>query len=57
MKMLEMVRKHTAPETGNYRTMTEFVDRAKEMLHHSKQTQRIFVCMIRCWCISLAKTE
>jgi len=57
MKMLDMVRKHTAPETGNHRTMTEFVDRAKAMLHHSKQTQRIFVCMIRCRCSSLTKTE
>ena len=41
--MLEMVRKHTVPETGNYRTMTEFVNRAKEMLYTSKQSQRIFV--------------
>lgn len=43
MKMLEMIKKHTVPETSNHRTISGMVDRAKEMLHSSKTIAWSFV--------------
>lgn len=43
LKMLDTVHRHTVPESDNYRTMTQFMVRAREMLHASKETERTFV--------------
>lgn len=44
--MTEMVRKHTVEGTGNWRTISEVVDRTKEMLHTAKSISNTFVILL-----------
>lgn len=41
--MLEMVKKHTVPETGNWRSICPMVDRTYDMLRMAKDVARNFV--------------
>jgi len=41
--MLEMVKKHTVPETGNWRSICPMVDRTYDMLRMAKDVTRNFV--------------
>ncbi|KAL9580389.1 MAG: hypothetical protein Q9212_004527 [Teloschistes hypoglaucus] len=42
-RMLEMIRKHTKEGSGNYRTVSEMIDRTNEILRTSKTAARAFV--------------
>lgn len=44
LKMLEMIKKHTVPETGNWRQICPMVARSHEMLRMVKDAIRSFVC-------------
>ena len=41
--MIDMVRKHTVPESGNWRTIINLVERAQSMLKDAKLVSREFV--------------
>ncbi len=41
--MVDMVRKHTVPGTGNFRTIDQMFNRAIEMLSTSRHMERSFV--------------
>ncbi|KAL9120846.1 MAG: hypothetical protein Q9187_002595 [Circinaria calcarea] len=43
LKMLDMIRKHTVPNTGNWRSICTMVDRAHDMLRMAKDATRSFV--------------
>ncbi|KAI9846059.1 MAG: hypothetical protein M1830_007472, partial [Pleopsidium flavum] len=42
LKMLEMIKKHTTPETGNWRSICTMVDRSYDMLRMAKDATRNF---------------
>jgi len=41
--MIDMVRKHTVPNSGNWRTIVPMVERTQEMLRMAKDVSRTFV--------------
>ena len=41
--MIDMIRKHTVPDTGNWRTIVSMVERTQEMLRMAKDATRSFV--------------
>ena len=41
--MLDMVRKHTAEGTGNYKMITDLLNRSKQILQDTQQVSRNFV--------------
>ena len=41
--MIDMIRKHTVPDTGNWRTIVPMVERTQEMLRMAKDATRNFV--------------
>jgi len=41
--MIDMVRKHTVPDSGNWRTIVSMVERTQEMLRMAKDVSRTFV--------------
>ncbi|MCJ1247765.1 hypothetical protein MMC30_004980 [Trapelia coarctata] len=43
LKMIDMVRKHTVPNSGNWRTIVSMVERTQEMLRMAKDVSRTFV--------------
>ncbi|MCJ1478895.1 hypothetical protein MMC13_007579 [Lambiella insularis] len=43
LKMTDMIRKHTVPDTGNWRTIMAIVERTQEMLRMAKEATRSFV--------------
>ena len=45
MKMLDMIRKHTAEGSGNWRTVCTMIERTQEMLRMTKEVNKSFVCL------------
>ncbi|MCJ1281611.1 hypothetical protein MMC26_000931 [Xylographa opegraphella] len=43
LKMIDMIRKHTVPDTGNWRTIVPMVERSQEILRMAKDATRKFV--------------
>ncbi|MCJ1404268.1 hypothetical protein MMC11_007493, partial [Xylographa trunciseda] len=43
LKMIDMIRKHTVPDTGNWRTIVPMVERTQEMLRMAKDATRSFI--------------
>ncbi|MCJ1431341.1 hypothetical protein MMC27_000692 [Xylographa pallens] len=43
LKMVDMIRKHTVPDTGNWRTIVPMVERTQEMLRMAKDATRSFI--------------
>lgn len=41
--MIDMVRKHTVPNSGNWRTIVSMVERTQDMLRMAKDVSRSFV--------------
>lgn len=44
--MIDMVRKHTVPGSGNWRTIVQMVERTQEMLKMARDVSRTFVCSL-----------
>lgn len=42
-KMIDMIRKHTVPNSGNWKTVTAMLDRSHEILRMSKAAAHDFV--------------
>ena len=46
--MMDMIRKHTVPNSDNWRTVCPMVERAQEMLRVTKDAARNFVRHFHC---------